>query len=389
MRKAIFPYLKTLVLVFGVLLLAANVAFAQVPVSVQNVVGKAGTAKDINIVVGDVSNLSVISYQFTLTYDPAVVNITNVTAEGTISAAMPQIVVNTTTPGTVQVAASATEALAGSGTLIKLTASLVAPGSSALTLTGFTFNEGTPAVTVTNGTVTVPTLSVSLPASAVDTARVNQLFNIPITTEDITGKGVLSYQFGVTFDPSIIKIVDLSMTNTLSAGITNYVLDTTQAGKVIAAVSGTSTLTGSGVLVNLVARAIKAGPTDLKFINFQYNEGSPAVGAIDGGIVVTKISTKPGVPGQFGLDQNYPNPFNPSTKISFSLPKESDVTLEVFNILGMKVRTLIAGSRMNASNYSVEWDGKDNAGLTVPSGVYLYRIHAGQFDATKKMVMMK
>jgi flagellar hook assembly protein FlgD len=95
------------------------------------------------------------------------------------------------------------------------------------------------------------------------------------------------------------------------------------------------------------------------------------------------------VPSKYALDQNYPNPFNPTTMITFGLPKETNVTLEVYNILGMQVRTLIAGNRMNAGKYSVDWDGKDNSGMSVPSGVYLYRIQTDKFSAAKKMVLMK
>ncbi|GEM_PF-2453809 len=94
-------------------------------------------------------------------------------------------------------------------------------------------------------------------------------------------------------------------------------------------------------------------------------------------------------PTEFSLSQNYPNPFNPSTTIRFGLPKEAPVTLEIYNVLGVKVRTLIAGETMNAALHSVVWDGKDDAGVAVPSGVYLYRIYADQFQASKKMTLIK
>ncbi|MBI3586774.1 MAG: T9SS type A sorting domain-containing protein, partial [Ignavibacteriales bacterium] len=89
------------------------------------------------------------------------------------------------------------------------------------------------------------------------------------------------------------------------------------------------------------------------------------------------------------LSQNYPNPFNPSTTIRFALPKEAPVTLEIYNILGMKIRTLISGQSMNAAFHSVVWDGKDDAGVGVSSGLYLYRIHADKFQASKKMTLLK
>lgn len=106
--------------------------------------------------------------------------------------------------------------------------------------------------------------------------------------------------------------------------------------------------------------------------------------------VVTKVETIAGaMPTEFALEQNFPNPFNPSTMIRFALPKEAPVTLVIYNMLGVPVRTLINGEQLGAANHQVTWDGKDDAGMTVPSGMYLYRISAGSFQAAKKMTLLK
>ncbi len=94
------------------------------------------------------------------------------------------------------------------------------------------------------------------------------------------------------------------------------------------------------------------------------------------------------IPTSFNLDQNYPNPFNPSTDISFALPVRSDVKLAVFDLLGRQVKQLSAGS-LDAGYHTVTWDGKDNSGSSVSSGVYFYTIKAGEFEMTRKMVMLK
>lgn len=94
------------------------------------------------------------------------------------------------------------------------------------------------------------------------------------------------------------------------------------------------------------------------------------------------------VPGSFALAQNYPNPFNPSTEIAFDLPAASNVELSIYNVLGQEVRTLLNAS-MEAGNHSVTWDGRDGRGSQVSSGVYFYRITAGSFNATKKMLLLK
>ncbi|MDZ7369799.1 MAG: Ig-like domain-containing protein [candidate division KSB1 bacterium] len=94
------------------------------------------------------------------------------------------------------------------------------------------------------------------------------------------------------------------------------------------------------------------------------------------------------LPREFRLAQNYPNPFNPETTIRFDVPKEAYVTLEVYNVLGQRVRTLFK-EKMEAGYHSVVWDGKDDQGLRVSSGVYYYRLHAQEFSDTKKMLLLK
>jgi len=89
------------------------------------------------------------------------------------------------------------------------------------------------------------------------------------------------------------------------------------------------------------------------------------------------------VPATFGLSQNYPNPFNPSTNFSYDLPEAADVNLTVYNILGQRVRTLV-DQKMEAGTHTVAWDASQYA-----SGVYFYRITAGSFTATKKMLLLK
>lgn len=99
-------------------------------------------------------------------------------------------------------------------------------------------------------------------------------------------------------------------------------------------------------------------------------------------------SDSPVLPESFDLGQNNPNPFNPSTAIDFALPKSANVRVEIFNILGQKVKTLV-DEYLSAGYKKVTWDGTDNTGKTVASGVYLYRMTADDFSATKKMMLMK
>lgn len=94
------------------------------------------------------------------------------------------------------------------------------------------------------------------------------------------------------------------------------------------------------------------------------------------------------LPSKYSLSQNYPNPFNPSTRINYSIPENSFVKLEVFNILGRKVKTLVSNVQ-KSGNYSVKWNGLNDENKLVSSGVYFYRIESGDFVSIKKMLLLK
>ena len=94
------------------------------------------------------------------------------------------------------------------------------------------------------------------------------------------------------------------------------------------------------------------------------------------------------LPSDFVLHHNYPNPFNPSTTIEFGVPSPSRVTIEVFNVLGAKVRTLVDEVE-SAGFYRIEWGGTDDTGRPVPTGVYLCRMRAGSAVHVRKMLLMK
>ncbi len=93
-------------------------------------------------------------------------------------------------------------------------------------------------------------------------------------------------------------------------------------------------------------------------------------------------------PLTYKLEQNFPNPFNPETRIYFQIPQNHKVKIFIYNVLGQKIRQL-TNEYFNAGNHIVNWDGRDDFGNIVPTGVYIYRIKAGDFVDSKKMIMMK
>ncbi len=94
------------------------------------------------------------------------------------------------------------------------------------------------------------------------------------------------------------------------------------------------------------------------------------------------------LPLKFQLVQNYPNPFNPTTNILFTTPRAEDVTLTVYDVLGRKIRTLV-DKNLKPGIHTVQWDGRDQYGNAISSGIYFYRLQARDFIQTKKMILMK
>lgn len=94
------------------------------------------------------------------------------------------------------------------------------------------------------------------------------------------------------------------------------------------------------------------------------------------------------LPKEYSLSQNFPNPFNPVTSVNYSLPEAVHVRLEIYNILGQKVRTLVEEPQV-AGYKTVHWNGVDDYGRGMASGVYFYRLEAGKYSSSKKLLLLK
>ncbi|NIR73214.1 T9SS type A sorting domain-containing protein [candidate division KSB1 bacterium] len=120
--------------------------------------------------------------------------------------------------------------------------------------------------------------------------------------------------------------------------------------------------------------------------------GLPVAAAMEkalGDSVATHVESSDALnPEDFALRQNYPNPFNPTTTIVYHLAKAAEMELVIYNILGEKIRTLVREFQ-TAGEKSVAWDGRDDGGVPVTSGLYFVRFSAGDFQATKKMILMR
>jgi hypothetical protein len=164
----------------------------------------------------------------------------------------------------------------------------------------------------------------------------------------------------------------------LGEGLADYLVAWDHSGsRMMVVFAGAESVSGPGELVRLESGV---GPAQVRLARVTLNDGLVAV-RFDAGAMDP-------VPRQYVLHGAVPNPFNPSTVIRYELPEASQVRLEMYDALGQLVRSLVAGERV-AGAYTVEWDGRDEGGVSVSSGVYLCRLQAGSFTQVQRMVLLK
>ncbi len=162
-------------------------------------------------------------------------------------------------------------------------------------------------------------------------------------------------------------IASLWFTPNQSLGDTILIMDTTSF---------------AGVVSTTITRPLSSGGTT--FTPF-FNYGTVQIQTVTG---INEPGEDHALPVNFALEQNYPNPFNPTTKIQFSLPESGKIKIEVFNMVGRKVRTL-ANKQFDAGVHEVIFDGRSERGKPLASGVYLYRLTTKGIVESKKMIMLK
>jgi len=225
-------------------------------------------------------------------------------------------------------------------------------------------------------------------AGVPDHAFMNQEFEVQVWAKNIND--LRGYTFTLNYDPERLEIVNEYMSieegDFLVSGdpSNRSVFFTIQNGKGLEFIN---------VLLGSVEPAIGEGVIATVKMRSLMNDERPEVSLVD--IMVAnrvnrfnRLKDVTQVPDDFGLSQNYPNPFNPETKIRFQLPMASKVVMKVYNVLGQEVRTLV-NTEMRAGFHSMIWDGRNSAGVRVASGVYIYRIKAGKFVTSKKMLLLK
>ena len=206
-----------------------------------------------------------------------------------------------------------------------------------------------------------------------------------------TGENIYSFQGEITYDPTNLKFKEVAWPQSFN----NFIIETNDNPAGIIRFSGANTKPrgGHGTFVTLrflVNDLFNGDSTVVKLKNMRWNEGKVISNAAHATLHnLTGITEfQKSIPSEFQLLQNHPNPFNPSTLMEYSLPKAGNVTLKIFNVLGEEIITLVECNQP-AGIYRLEWDGKDDLGSQLKSGIYVYQITAGDFVATRKMMLIK
>jgi hypothetical protein len=412
------------------------------------VAATAGDVIKIPVLVTEITTaMNVTAYNFTATFNKDVINITGYELENTLSAGGSASINPNNTTGTVAFAWARGSNITGGGTLVYITGTAVAKGTTVFDFTSFQFNAGTPTSVAEDGTIAVAELNVA-PTLALTpnqtTFSVNEATALAITlvgadanvgqtltysmtaTPAITGAtlnaatgafawtpsytqaGTYSVTFKVT-DPAGLfatKVVSVVVTNVNRAPSFTTVLP---AGRIVPVhnvpVGWSFFYTATDPDGDPLIFSLEAGPNGSSITANGIFTWIPTVDQLgksylvhvkvsDGTLFVTHSQTitaastltgveELGIPTEFVLLQNYPNPFNPTTSIQFGLPSESYVRLTVFNILGQEVALLVNAS-MGAGYHKVNFDASK-----LNTGMYIYKIEANNFVSVRKMLLVK
>lgn len=205
-----------------------------------------------------------------------------------------------------------------------------------------------------------------------------------------TSTPLAGVQLRLSFDPAKMVPGKPELTDRSADMTVAYNAQDGELTVIVYSASGKVISAGEGPVVSVPFKVADFGPwtSDLGLKFEEVILASPEAEAIPVTVKPASVSLGVRTPTHYGLTQNYPNPFNPVTSIQYSVVSPVHTTLKIYNILGQEVRTLV-NEVMEPGFHSVNWDGRDSQGAEVASGVYFYRLVAGDFSNTKRMLLLK
>ena len=199
---------------------------------------------------------------------------------------------------------------------------------------------------------------------------------------------VRGFEFELEYDPALVGVHSPGLSNFQDHVMVSSKESGTGVLKILVADLQGGTIEGLNRSFITIPVEFKGNQYQVASVTMEDIKLAGADGSLVNVVARTTTSDVKVIPGEFALQQNFPNPFNPSTEIRYDLPEEGFVNLSIYNMMGQKVRTL-RSETMQPGYHSMVWDGKNDVGSQVATGMYFYSIHMGSFQATKKMLFLK
>jgi len=201
------------------------------------------------------------------------------------------------------------------------------------------------------------------------------------------------FDFVVSYDPQKFELVDAvpaqnDLLKTSGGETPLFIKYTDKAGeiRIANAVVNGSAVTGEGEIVTLTFKVLREFEDNAQFEIAQGLVVDPE--QLANPVVTLGTLNVETTPTEFALLQNFPNPFNPETTLKYNLAEGANVSLRIYNIVGQVVRTLVS-ERQAAGRYQVKWNGTDDRGAAVSSGIYFYELVAGKFRDANRLMLLK
>jgi hypothetical protein len=204
-------------------------------------------------------------------------------------------------------------------------------------------------------------------------------YTIEVSTQNVTE--LKGFDFVLQYDPEKVEFLSVE-----GLGQVPAIVRIDKPGELLVARIFTGEEVSDGIVRLSFNSTGKAGDSVIRLISGTLVDGSYMGNSVEeANLGAFKVEALPTV---FALEQNYPNPFNPTTTIRYAIPKQAGVELVIINLNGQIVRTLV-NEAQRADFYNVVWDGRNNRGEEVGSGIYFYRLQADKFSAIKKLMLVK
>ena len=204
---------------------------------------------------------------------------------------------------------------------------------------------------------------------------------------------LMGYGFVLNYEMDKFEFISVApadedlLTSTGGETLFHHVVADGQVSVATGMYNGTA-VSGGGDIVRFVFRVLREFEDNARFEIANGLVFDPS--QLQNPAVVAGVLELQSTPREFALHQNFPNPFNPDTTIKYDLAESADVTLQIYNVLGQVVRTLVVSEAQNAGRYQIRWNGMDDRGVPVSSGIYFYQISAdGKFSDVRKLMLLK